>query len=827
MCQRKLPSIIAAAIFIVIFGFASLATAAGPQTTADDEWNGDDQWNADNERTTHAFVSDYDADEAEQLLQTTSPIRQVMLMQPTPFLEPRVASVPMPAANTSPQSLTARLFDNNAVDRSTLRTARQGVDSLSNDLVIGSEARSISTTDVGSLLRKSPAALSIGVQRRTPIVNDPRVRSSRIGSLAASGSHWVPARADLDTSLSKIDSRLIKDVIVVPGPYSSLYGPGFQFVDFELLPSPRSDDGLQWFGRTSVDHNSNGNQYLGQQSLWGGGEDWGLRATYSHRTGDSYRAGNGDSIAAGYESREFSLAAGRDLGDGRSIEFSMLRLDQTDVEFPGYVFDIDYLVTDAYDLAYIDDHAELADRTETELWYNRTRFEGSALSDVKRRQFPLLDQINYVGSTDVDSTSTGYRQAFIYGEDTNYRFTLGHDLRFIKQELNEISNGTPINDPNLIGQRNSPIPDSFSANPGLFAEYNEDFLADWNFRTGLRVDYVQTDIVDDPAKLQNLTFAENTATAAEILGTNDFQTDRVLWSLYGSLGRQYCEHLEGAISIGYAERPPTLTELYAIQPFLLLLQNGLNTVTGSPDLDNEKLLQFDINFDYNGEYIRTGARAFHGWAYDYVTFENTRTFRAGLNNEVQQVSLQYVNTDLATLAGFESFLELLPKSQLTPFATMRYVDGRDRTRNGNFATRPGRDGRAAEQVSGLSRGAFSFVSGADDEPLPGILPLESRVGVRLKDDLRSNQWNLELAARIVDNQDRVATSLFESATPGFTVWDLRGTYQPNRFRGLTLVSGLENFTDKNYREHLDFRSFTGTGIFQPGINAYVGADWLY
>ena len=82
-------------------------------------------------------------------------------------------------------------------------------------------------------------------------------------------------------------------------------------------------------------------------------------------------------------------------------------------------------------------------------------------------------------------------------------------------------------------------------------------------------------------------------------------------------------------------------------------------------------------------------------------------------------------------------------------------------------------------------------------------------------------------ARIDRRQNRVATSLLESATPGFTVWDLRGTMLPFKKRNLTLVGGIENFTDKQYREHLDFRSLVGASVFQPGISFYVGADANY
>ena len=75
----------------------------------------------------------------------------------------------------------------------------------------------------------------------------------------------------------------------------------------------------------------------------------------------------------------------------------------------------------------------------------------------------------------------------------------------------------------------------------------------------------------------------------------------------------------------------------------------------------------------------------------------------------------------------------------------------------------------------------------------------------------------------MDEQDRVASSLLEQETPGFTVWDLRGYWQVKK--NLLLVGGVENFTDKFYREHLDLR--TGKGVFQPGQNFYFGIELSY
>ena len=162
---------------------------------------------------------------------------------------------------------------------------------------------------------------------------------------------------------------------------------------------------------------------------------------------------------------------------------------------------------------------------------------------------------------------------------------------------------------------------------------------------------------------------------------------------------------------------------------------------------------------------------------------------------------------------------------LTPFATLSYVEGRDHTRNGDFATQGANPDSPSTRVAGLPRGWFSGVTGAAEEPLPGIFPLESRLGVRFHPSGDASAWGIELSARIVERQDRVATSLLESPTGGFTTWDARGYWLPRK--NLLIVAGVENFTDRNYREHLDFRSQNGIQVFQPGINFYGGCELTF
>jgi len=742
-------------------------------------------------------------------------------LQPQPALLPPPEFSVEPSPSPGASRLSAALFGEIGSEGSLL-TQRITTGITSPDIVFGREAAGRVTTDAGSLLGASPAALGVGVQRRTPIVTDPRVRGSRVGQLAGSGSYWVPARIDLDTVLSKIDSRILDRIEVIKGPYSVRHGPGLDFLDVQLAHSPRFADGPHLHGSSGFDFKTNGQQWYGQQRFWGGSEDWGFRAGYGHRTGNDYVTGDGRDVPASYNSRDLDLALGRDLSAGSFVEFNLLRLDQTNVEYPGQAFDMDYLVTDGYDLEYVAVDRPRCDRLEFDVWYNRTRFAGDAQRPGKRRQFPMFDVMHYVGFTDVDSMSTGFRLASTWGQDDDPQFTAGVDLRCIRQELNEIGSGRI--GVNIFRDANSPIPRSQWINPGLFVEETLPLDELLRLRVGARTDWTSANVIDDPAKLAHLGNQTPQSSLDAILGSDAYRQHFQTWAVYVGVERELNEAWTLLATAGHGQRPPSLTELYAAQPFMFVLENGLNTVTGDPRLHPERAWQIDVGLQCDYEQFRAGVTGFHAWIHDYITFENLGVVR-GPTGYIEQVNLKYVNTDLATLAGGELFGEYDLAPWWTPFATLRYVDGRDRTRNGDFATRAVRPGVPSERVPGLPRGDFSGIPGAPAEPLPSILPLESRLGLRLHPPLRPWPWCVEASVRVANHQDRVATSLVELPTPGFTIVDLRAYWRPRQH--VLLVAGVENLGDRNYREHLDFHAPSGMAVYQPGVNFYFGSELSY
>jgi outer membrane receptor protein involved in Fe transport len=706
--------------------------------------------------------------------------------------------------------------------------------------ITGGQAASFyNAPDIGRLLIDSDNSLGIQNQFRSAVITDPRIRGYHVGQITTygDGGFFVPARLDLDTLVSKFDPTLVRDIQVIKGPYSVRYGPGFSFLDIATFDSPRSQPGtFELHERTLFGYSSNGQGLHALQMFAFGAPDWGVRATYDFRVSNDYKAGDGFDVPSSYNSQTGQIVAGFNLNDCNRIEFKAVRLYQHDVEFPGLFFDLNRLDTEAYSLRYMFNDPNSTHKVNVDLWYNFTGANGDTHQGAKQTFVNQLINSAFMtpdttlqdhSNTNFSEESRGYRLGWGLGEKGTPQVYAGTDLNIVSQRLEEHirllpTNGfdaTTIGNPDPFLRQELGIPVSRAVDFGFFLDGSLPVGDRLVFRAGLRADWVRTS--SDPRSIggnifltPNVPFApattDQTLSGETTLNPQIFSIDPTnpelvrhfdLWSGYITGEYNIDEHLSTQFGFGHAERPPTLTELYSDGPFVAVLQQGLNRLIGDPRLAPERVNQFDLGFKARWEHVRAGVAGFYAWIHDYITYDQNK----GLGSQLSQVV--FTNTDEARLAGGEMYLEVDAYDYVTPFGTVSYVQGRDLTHIDNR--------RAPELVS--SRRMF------ETEPLPGIPPLEVRCGIRLHDARRQPLWAVEVTARTVFGQHEFAASLNELPTPGFTVWDLRGYWQatPN----LLLVSGVENFGDKFYREHLDPRA--GDVLFRPGANFYFTAQVNY
>jgi outer membrane receptor protein involved in Fe transport len=397
------------------------------------------------------------------------------------------------------------------------------------------------------------------------------------------------------------------------------------------------------------------------------------------------------------------------------------------------------------------------------------------------------------------------------------------------------------------------VPRSHSSNPGLFVEHLQPVGERMRLRAGARADWVSTNVEEsgrftrfdllglliapDEAFLPRtpqefLTFDPRTARPQLLIPltqTAGVDLSEELGEKHYGLGSFYLngeydlnENWQATFGGGYAMRPPTLTELYSFNgPFLAILQRGGNFVFGNPNLHVPQIWQMDLGVNSNYGRFRGGAGAYYSWVQDHVTLRPLLPLRLlDLDQAVTPVQpVQFINTDLATFFGGEMYGEFDLNDYFTAFAVSSYVEGTDHTRR-----QSGQLPNVIFPMTSLVPLPFPLAGAGESpekEPLPGIPPWDNRIGLRFHEPTPLPTWGLEFSARIVDEQDLVATTLREIPTPGFTTYDVRSFWQVNQ--NVLLVAGVENLTDKQYREHLDIR----TGVFQPGINFSFGTQIVY
>jgi outer membrane receptor protein involved in Fe transport len=707
---------------------------------------------------------------------------------------PDLIEQPTTAAEAPPAPLTSLLSQLSQPEAvSPERQADLGGGTSAN-FVSGADVTALGTTDTGDLL--ATAVLNTGVYSRqlSPVMTDTRVRGFRYSEIRTTldGAAWFAVRPDADTPLSRFDSNIVENVAVIRGPYNVRLGPGFSFIDVTLRDTPRFDEGMRWNGDTKFTWDTNGEQWYGRQSVSGGNQFSGWRLGYGHRGGSDYTDGAGDPVAASYNVRDWDFAYGVNLTDNSALEFNYIRTDMTDVELPGQINDFASLVSDGFSLRYELQDQGWIDRLLLHGWYNAADFRGSAANktfDPNDPNFffpPLLprfperfERVNSFG----DTSSTGGRGLVTFGDAEWAALTLGADATALRQTYLEqrLDNGV----------LDFGVPDAVQDDAGLFSELRVPMTQSLTLKAGGRMDFVHND-------------ASPTATVdARALALQPGVGTSQNFTLHaGYLSGDYAlnDGLMLTSGVGYAERSPSPTELYGDVPHLSIMQEGAFFIPhGNLLLEKEKALQMDLGLTLQTDIFYGGLAFFYTTIDDFITYAAPHIPPPSGPHEDHAIG---VNTD-ARMVGGEAYFERELSAEFSAFGALSHVQGKDLIRR---------------------------------EPLWGIAPLESRVGLRLEDPV-DQDWGVEYVLRMVARQTRVSTVGLgteflpedapdgELATPGFSIHSIRGYRRLTD--AVTFTAAAENFGDRLYREHLDTRLDLTQGRVTPFGIPRRGASFYF
>jgi iron complex outermembrane recepter protein len=219
-----------------------------------------------------------------------------------------------------------------------------------------------------------------------------------------------------------------------------------------------------------------------------------------------------------------------------------------------------------------------------------------------------------------------------------------------------------------------------------------------------------------------------------------------------------------ALSFARASRNPALEELYfhGAHPGNFAFENG------NADLQSEHALGFDASFRWRSGRTSGDVTLFTNRINNFIF----REFTGAIEDELPETFFAQAD---AALAGLESHVDVRLSSMWSVEGGLDYV-----------------------------RGTFQDL----DQPLPRMPPLRGRAGLRFQRNAFQAGADGIFAAkqdRIFAVADEAGSTIGETATPGYNLLKLFASYSVTAGRALhTVTLRLDNATDENYRNHLNY-----------------------
>lgn len=634
----------------------------------------------------------------------------------------------------------------------------------------GREIEQRSGQDLGYFLRREAGVASF---RRGPIGLDPQVRGlqeTQVAVLVDGTRTFAAGPARMDSDLAHVSPRAVERLRVVKGPYALTWGAGgLAAIQAETFRPPFGDGGLELGGRAGLaygDNASTGDVYAGG---WGASDALRFQVLAQARSGDDWEDGDGNAVPGDYRSGDARWSLGASLGERGFVEYVGGYQEQSDVDYPGRLLDANYFYTRSHsvELQWSPAAARL-DTAFARVYANRKDHRMN--NDEKPTAQPNPNRIPPFGiavDLPTESNTAGFQLA-LEGNAGDLAWKAGVDGYALRQTATRTISRR---DRGVVIFEDVVWPDAETDDLGAYFQLVK------NRRNASLAATVRADRVEASAGEVSEFFRANT--------TGDLDQSETNWSAAVSGRFRLDEGWTLSAGAGRAVRTATALERYSDRFPATKFQIAAEFM-GDPGIEPEESFQVDLGAEYRNGPFLFQVDAFHRSVDDYITVTPDPTLPRRL--------------------------------PLSPTTVYRYLNGDEaRFSGGEIRVRH----RATERVEWSA--SASYVRGEDklfDEPVFGLPPLTGRFGLRLEP--REALW-VDLDWTLVEGQDRVASSRLEQPTPGYSVVDLRFTWEPAR--SWRWLAGVENLLDKRYVNHLNsFDPFARARIAEQGRNVHAAVE---
>jgi len=605
----------------------------------------------------------------------------------------------------------------------------------------------------------------------------------------------IDTATDLSAGLSMIDVDDIERIEVVKGAASSLYGTGAVGGVINIITkSGWYDEHLYFKARMLGGYSTVNKSGVGRVSINAGALKWYARISTMLRNAGNTKTPQGILPNSQYADNNVSARVGLRPSLHHEISLNYQRYYAKDVGIPGGY----PLFPSIADVRYPQEKRDMFSAEYVGKRFSSTLarisikyFMQNILRDVENiphvvKNIPSINgqpgkRIHVLKVTPAATHDTqgiqmqtdwtfGERHYFIAGLDAWQKDLDSHRERYMRIDVLSPADGGVIKSiSQVIGER--PLPVAFYRSVGA---YLQDEMALFKNRLSLtlggRIDQINAENEQVLNPLYTIVDGtkNNSPSGQDVLWKAIKAHDRS-WS--GNVGLLFhaLKNADLTLNIGKSFRSPYLAERYQY------IDLGNLVKIGDPNLKPEKGLFTDVGLRYWNSLFSISANGFYNRMNDLV-IESPTTFEG-------RPAYEKSNVGSAKLYGFDARLNVQFLQNTNVFANIAFVHGED-----TFA----------------------------NMPLPLIAPLNGKVGLR---GLLGKYFSYELAATIYNKQNRIAN--WEIETGGYTYFDFYLSTRPVRMESFSsrFFFGLENLTNKSYRNHLA----TNRGLItaEPGRNLSV------
>ncbi len=601
---------------------------------------------------------------------------------------------------------------------------------------------------------------------------------------------------DVNAALSLIDVNDIERIEVIKGGASSLYGTGALGGVINIITKTGSfNDHLLIKGNLGSSYSSVNNEGMGNLALEADAPDWYFRANTTIRKADNTKTPEGVLNNSQFADNNLSFSAGVRPLKNQELLLKYQNYYAHDVGIPGdnLLFPANALVTypveqrQMFSAEYIlKDLTRSLTSVSAKYFYqdiyrdvNNIPYQSKYITTPAGQPDKQMNVINITPHAQHYTNGIQLESNWILNENNFLVFGLDGWQRKLDSrrerhiQINSIDKITQavlgtVNE--VIGEK--PVPESQFESLGMYAQDEWNLVPDkLKMILGGRFDRinVSNQVLYNPVYIiMNGVVNNNPPDSLQWPANN---VNNYSWS--ANLGLTYTveKGLNLNFSAAHSFRAPSLEERYQF------IDLGNVVELGNPDLSPEKGDFFDGGIKLWNDNLSMTFDVFYNYIADLVVQKSgTYEGRAALINS---------NIGKAVLYGFDGSLQYDFYREMVFYCNASYVSGRDIEENLN---------------------------------LPQIAPLNGIIGIKSP---VTKFLNAYLSATVFAAQNKIAPG--EITTPGYVYYDFYLSSENFNMGNITyqLFGGIENFTNKAYRNHL--ATNRGDVTIEPGRNFFIKA----